>query len=130
MPERNLREERAKRGLSQRALAKFLNIGQATVSKWENEGVPHRYVRMGIQYLFESGGKWLQTDPETLPDKPTLATGQWLKWWLDTEGVRVVELAEALGVTAKCVYGWMKPERKLSIVTEYAIRQAMKGLGK
>ena len=65
---------------------------------------------------------------DEIPDRPTLADGGWLSWWLNTEGVRVAELADFLGMTTSGVYAWMKPEKKLHIIAEYAIRQAMKTL--
>lgn len=124
-----LKEERVKRGITQEALAKSVNSAQSSISRWEAEGIPYRYIYCGFQYYFEWRDKRCLDE---IPDsgKPQLASGAWLSWWMDTVGVSVEELAGALGVSKTCAYKWRKPETKLPILTEYAIRQAMRDLGK
>ena len=127
-----LKEQRAERNITLTALGKYVNVAPTTLSRWEKSGFPFSYIRHGLQYFFEG---WEKNDLRKcplheIPDNPQLATGRWLSWWLSTEGVRVAELADFLGVTTKCVYDWMKPDKQIPIITEYAIRRAMKELGK
>ena len=125
-------EQRAERGISQKALCKYLNVSLTKLRTWENGVIPYAYIRHGLQYFFDGWEKNVlrKYSVDDIPDNPTLAGGNWLSWWLSTEGVRVAELADFLGVSDSCVYAWMKPDKKIPIIVEYAIRQAMKTLAK
>lgn len=127
-----LKGERAKRGITQEALAKYVNVSAMTVRRWENDGFSKDYIPVGLRYFFETWERnSLRHDSlDEIPDHPTLSTGTWLTWWMDTVEVSVAELADKLGVTKTTVYNWKKPETKIPIIAEYAIRQAMKDLGK
>ena len=122
-----LKEQRAERNITVNALSKYVSVSAATIRKWENGGIPYNYIRHGLQYFFDGWKKNVlrKYSLDEIPDHPTLSDGNWLYWWLDTEGVRAAELADFLGVTRHCVYAWMKPDKKLPIIVEYAIRQAM-----
>ena len=126
------KEQRAKRGISLDDVGHCLNVTPSTVKQWENTGVAYPYVRVGLQYFFEQYDKChlYNCAYDEIPDsgKPQLVTGAWLSWWMETEGVKPRELAKKLDVTDSCVYRWMKSDTKLSIIAEYAIRQAMKTL--
>lgn len=125
-----LKANRAERDISLEALAKYLNTSLAAVEKWESNGPRYHYIPYSLQYFFDTWENNLlrKCNLDEIPVHPQLATGQWLTWWLDTEGVSVPALADYLGVTTACVYNWKKPETKISILAEYAIRQAMKTL--
>lgn len=127
-----LKENRAERGITQQFMAKCLNASQSMVSKWENGERKPGYIPHALRYFFDTWEKnpLRKCNLDEIPSKPTLATGKWLTWWMDTEGVTVAELADFLGVTSSTVRNWKKPETKISIVVEYAIRQAMKTLAK
>lgn len=127
-----LKGERAKRGITQELLAKCINVSHMTVWRWENDGFSRDYIRLGLRYFFETWEKnpLRKCGLDEIPDHPTLATGKWLTWWMDTEGVSVAELADKLCVTGHTVRRWRKAETEIPIIAEYAIRQAMKDLGK
>ena len=123
-----LKEQRAERNLSQVTLSEFVNVSVTTVRNWESGHTKRDYIRHGLRYFFD---EWDKSATHEIPvDAPALATGQWLRWRLNTDGIRVAELAECLGVTQKCVYAWMDSRKTIPLITEYAIRQALKDLGK
>lgn len=127
-----LKEQRAERNITVSALNKYLNVSVSTLRKWENGEIPYNYICHGLQYFFDGWEKnpLRKCNLEEIPDHPTLSDGSWLSWWLETEGVRVTELADYLGMSTGGVYAWMKPDKKIPIIAEYAIRQAMSELTK
>lgn len=127
-----LKGKRAEHGIDQKRMAKCLNVPQASISRWENGKTNPGYIPHALRYFFNTWERnpLRKCSLDDIPAKPTLATGKWLTWWMDTEGVTVAELADFLGVHSTTVRNWKKPETKISIVVEYAIRQAMKTLAK
>lgn len=123
-----LKEERKKRGITQKALAKFLNVTAHTVCRWETGATAPNYICASAEYVFDNWSVLGRFNPDALNDNPILLDGSWLSEWLSKENVKGSELARALGVSQCTVSNWKKPETRLPIVTEYAIRQAMKGL--
>ena len=123
-----LKEERKKRGITQKNLAKFLNVKSVTVCRWETGATAPNYIRASAEYVFDNWSVLGRFNPDALNDNPILLDGSWLSEWLSKENVKGSELARALGVSQCTVSNWKKPETKLPIVTEYAIRQAMKAL--
>lgn len=123
-----LKEQRAKRNLSQVTLAEFINVGVTTVRNWEHGHASRNYTRHGLRYFFD---EWDKSATHEIPvEAPALATGEWLRWRLKTDGIRVAELAEYLGIRQSCVYNWMNSCKTIPLIAEYAIRQAIKDLGK
>jgi transcriptional regulator with XRE-family HTH domain len=109
--EKTLRELRKENGFSQADVAEFVDVSQATVSRFENgTQVPNGQERARLEQLYNTPDiRWIdknQADLAWLRWTDPKAPRKSLRWWREHRHLTVSELAKLSGLSERTINNW------------------------